>query len=558
MSSTHTPRIVLSLVGDGPAPRTWSSPCQLRIGRQSELEVALDDLSVSRLHAEVLLEDGGWVVRDRGSSNGTILNGVRIGRTSQPVRQGDVIRAGNLTFKIEHLQVRPVVVRIGQQTVQVEATAQRTWMEAVDGIESPASGPAGRDNKGFLRLLRGGYRLAQTPRLGDTLQEVLNDAVAYFGARRGGIFLLDGGTNQLAVRCYATRAGGTSTARPPGKTLATVAFKARQSLLFCDRTEAAKYRADSAVRGELNSAVCAVLRAPDRELGVLHLDRGPEAPPFTEADLHLADSVAAAVALGLDRQQLVERHEALFVQTVTALAQAVEMRDEYTGNHTQRVTAYALLLAEAMGVPEGERRRLRVATLLHDIGKIAIDDQILRKPGRLSDHEFEQMRTHVVRGAEIVQMIPGLAWALPVVRGHHERYDGKGYPDKLAGEGIELTARIVAVADAFDAMTSDRPYRSGMPVARAYEELQKCAGTHFDPDCVAAFVRVRPQIEAMLEKEAAERRAAAGGCHTLSRQELEHERAAAYEALGRTGPPRAAPAATGPTGTRVHTLPPPG
>jgi len=442
--------------------------------------------------------------------------------------------------------------------VQVEAAAQRSWMEAVDGIESPASGPAGRDDKGFLRLLRGGYRLAQTSRASDTLQEVLNDAVAFFGARRGGIFLLDDATNQLAVRCYATRAGGTAAPRPPSKTLAAVAFKGRQSLLFRDRNEAAQHAADSAVRGEVNSAICAVLRAPDRELGVLHLDRGPDAAPFTEADLNLADSVAAAVALGLDRHQLVERHEALFVQTVTALAQAVEMRDEYTGNHTQRVTAYSLLLAEEMGLPEGERRRLRVATLLHDIGKIAIDDQILRKPGRLSDAEFEQMRTHVVRGAEIVQMIPGLKWALPVVRGHHERYDGKGYPDKLAGVGIELTARIVAVADAFDAMTSDRPYRTGMPAARAFEELQKCSGTHFDPECVAAFFRARPKIEALLEKDAAERRSAEGGCHTLSRQELERERAAAREALAQTGPPRASPIAQGPTGTRVHSIPVPG
>ncbi|MBM3983129.1 MAG: FHA domain-containing protein [Planctomycetes bacterium] len=117
MSSTHTPRIVLSLVGDGPVPRTWSSSCHLRVGRLPELEIALDDMSVSRIHAEVLLDDGGWVVRDKGSSNGTSLNGVRIGRTAQPVRQGDVIRTGNLAFKIEHLQVRPVVVRVGQQTV---------------------------------------------------------------------------------------------------------------------------------------------------------------------------------------------------------------------------------------------------------------------------------------------------------------------------------------------------------------------------------------------------------------------------------------------------------
>lgn len=522
----QTPRIVLLLADGAPVARTWSSSCHLRIGRLPELEVAIDDLSVSRLHAEVLLADDGWVVRDRGSSNGTILNGVRIGRTPQQIRQGDVIQVGNLVFKVEHIQVRPVTVRLGQQTVQVEAAARRTWGEAVDALESPPAGIP-RDEKGFLRLLRGGYRLAQAARAGDTLQELLDNAIAFFGARRGGVFLIDDVTGQLTVRCYSSLAGGAPAARPPSKTLAAVTFRGRQSLLFRDRTEAARHAAESAVRGEMNSVICAVLRAPDREIGVLHLDRGPEVEPFTEDDLHLADSLAAAVALGLDRQQLVERHEALFLQTVTALAQAVEMRDEYTGNHTQRVTAYAMLLAEEMGLPDIERRRLRVATLLHDIGKIAIDDQILRKPGRLTDPEFDRMKTHVLRGTEIIQMIPGLMWALPVVRGHHERWDGRGYPDGLAGDDIPLTARVVAVADAFDAMTSDRPYRAGMPAARAFAELQSGAGTHFDPECVAAFVRVRPTVEAMLEQEAAERRSAESGCHTISKQELDRQRKAA-------------------------------
>lgn len=544
----QTPRVVLSLADSGPVPRTWASSCHLRIGRLPELEVAIDDLSVSRLHAEVLLSDDGWVVRDRGSSNGTILNGVRIGRTPQPLRPGDTIKLGTLVFKVDHLQVRPVTVRIGQQTVEVEAAARRTWGEAVDALEPPATGP--RDEKGFLRLVRGGYRLAQSARAGETLQEVLNDAVAFFGARRGGVFLRDDVTGQLAVRCYAGTPGGVVPLRPPGKTLATVAFRGRQSLLFRDRAEAAMQQADSAVRGEMGSVVCAVLRAPDGEIGVLHLDRGPDAEPFTEADLLLADSLAAAVALGLDRQQLVARHEALFLQTVAALAQAVEMRDAYTGNHTQRVTAYALLLAEEMGLPEGERRRLRVATLLHDIGKIAIDDQILRKPGRLADHEFDTMKTHVVRGTEIIQMIPGLAWALPVVRGHHERWDGRGYPDGLAGEDIPLTARVVAVADAFDAMTSDRPYRAGMPAARAFAELHAGAGTHFDPECVAAFARIRPKLEAMLEKEAAERRAAEGGSNTISRQELDRERKVA-----RADEPAPSAMVNGPATTRMYRPP---
>lgn len=472
----QNPRIVLSLVGDGTSPRTWTSSCHLRIGRLPELEVTIDDMSVSRLHAEITLTDSGWVVRDRGSSNGTLLNGTRIGRTPQPVRLGDVIQVGTIHFRVETLEVRPLTVRLGQQTVQVEAAAYRPW--AASGGETDAPVMPRHDDSGILRLLRAAARLAQPANLADRLLGLLNEAVEFFGARRAGLFLLDPTTGQLALQQHALRAGLTSP-RPPGKTLATVAHRRQQSLLFKDRTDAARHQAESAIRGEMDSVVCAVLRAPDRDIGVLHLDRSPDDPPFTEADLYRVDSLAMALALALDRQQLVERHEALFLQTVTSLAQAVEMRDQYTGNHTQRVTAYSLLLAEEVGLSEADRRRLQVATLLHDIGKIAIDDQILRKPGRLSDPEFDRMKTHVLRGSEIVQMIPGLTWALPVVRGHHERWDGRGYPDGLKGEEIPLTARVVAVADAFDAMTSDRPYRAGMPAARAFAELEAGAGLQF-------------------------------------------------------------------------------
>jgi HD-GYP domain-containing protein (c-di-GMP phosphodiesterase class II) len=196
-----------------------------------------------------------------------------------------------------------------------------------------------------------------------------------------------------------------------------------------------------------------------------------------------------------------EREEDTLTQTVTALAHAVEMRDRSTGDHTHRVTAYSLLVAEELGMPAEQRRKLRISAALHDIGKIAIDDGILRKPGRLTDAEAAKMRTHAARGAEVIQTMPGLAWALPVVRSHHERWDGRGYPDGLNEESIPLAARVVAVADAFDAMISDRPYRGALPVNEAFEELRRGAGTQFDPRCVAAFLAVRNKVEAILSEE---------------------------------------------------------
>jgi putative nucleotidyltransferase with HDIG domain len=236
---------------------------------------------------------------------------------------------------------------------------------------------------------------------------------------------------------------------------------------------------------------------------------------------------------------MIDRQQEMFLHTVTALAQAVEMRDVYTGNHTHRVTTYAMLLAEELGVPVEERNVLRAAAALHDIGKIAIDDHILRKPGRLSPPEFDQMKTHVIRGSEIIQMVPGLAWALPVVRGHHERWDGTGYPDRLKGDEIPLLARIVCVVDAFDAMTSDRPYRPGMPIDVAYGELVAGAGRQFDPNCIAAFVRLRSRIEDLFDRELEFVARANTGTDTISVRDLKRE------AMAETPAPVASESAVG-------------
>jgi HD-GYP domain-containing protein (c-di-GMP phosphodiesterase class II) len=177
---------------------------------------------------------------------------------------------------------------------------------------------------------------------------------------------------------------------------------------------------------------------------------------------------------------------------------SVELRDPYTGDHTHRVTDYALLLAEELGLPAAERYQLQIGTPLHDIGKIAIEDAILRKPGPLTPDEFEAMKLHTVKGSLILESIRSLSPMIPIVRNHHERWDGKGYPDQLARDRIAVTARIVAVADAFDAMTSDRPYRNALRAEDAFLELQREAGTHFDPACVQAFLGSRPRIEVLL------------------------------------------------------------
>ncbi|CAN5520023.1 hypothetical protein BH10PLA2_BH10PLA2_28550 [soil metagenome] len=308
--------------------RAWESRTPVRVGRADNLELVLDHPTISRHHAEIRFDQRGWMLRDLGSTNGTFLNGVRVGQAERRLAPRDILRCGNLFFTV-------------------------AWLTVGDGVDGPSP---------------------------------------------------------LA---------------------------------------------------------------------------GPRNPLLTER-------VASAAS---------ERRSDLFLQTVTAMAQAVELRDKSTGGHTQRVTNYALLLADELALPLEQRRYLQIGTPLHDIGKIGVDDVILRKTGRLTEEEYEAMKAHTVQGSAILETIPDLKPILPIVRNHHERWNGSGYPDGLAGEVIPLLARIVAVADTFDAMVSDRPYRSGLSTDQAFAELEAKSGIHYDPCCVQAFMNRRTIVEEMVRQQ---------------------------------------------------------
>jgi response regulator RpfG family c-di-GMP phosphodiesterase len=188
--------------------------------------------------------------------------------------------------------------------------------------------------------------------------------------------------------------------------------------------------------------------------------------------------------------------EDTYRSTLEALGSALDTRDVGTESHSRRVHGYALATAREYGVPEPELRDLAHGVLLHDIGKIGIPDSILLKPGALTPDEWKVMRSHPEIGKRLIEKIPFLRGAVPVVYCHHEKWDGGGYPRGLRGEQIPLAARIFAVVDAFDAMTFDRPYSKAIPFDAAKTEIKRCAGSHFDPRVVDAFLRVaEPLLE---------------------------------------------------------------
>jgi HD-GYP domain-containing protein (c-di-GMP phosphodiesterase class II) len=212
--------------------------------------------------------------------------------------------------------------------------------------------------------------------------------------------------------------------------------------------------------------------------------------PFRRDDAKQIDILASFAANTFSRIQLAARLEVHYTETIEALVSALEARDPYTQAHAGRIRDSAVAISVAMQVPLEQRRAIRLGSILHDVGKIGVSDSILLKAGPLTDEEWAIMRTHPEIGERMLQGIDFLTPALPIVRHHHERWDGKGYPDKLAGEEIPIGARIVAVCDAFDAMTSDRPYRQAMSIEDACEELRREAGTQFDPKCVDLLVEI--------------------------------------------------------------------
>lgn len=252
---------------------------------------------------------------------------------------------------------------------------------------------------------------------------------------------------------------------------------------------------DEQTEFKTRNIICVPVKVKDKIIGVLEAINKKDGKNFDEEDLSLFSSLADQVAIALDNARLYQDLEEMFLQTAESLAHAIEKRDPYTGGHTQRVTLYSMAIAKYLELKPNERRWLKIASVLHDIGKIGIEDQILKKTGNLSKEEFEIIKQHSKIGAEILEPIKQLREIVPGVKYHHEKVDGNGYPEGLKGDNIPMLAKIVAVADTYDAMTTDRPYRRALSKDEAFNELKKCSGTQFDENVIKAFAKAYERDE---------------------------------------------------------------
>lgn len=244
--------------------------------------------------------------------------------------------------------------------------------------------------------------------------------------------------------------------------------------------------------------VAAPLLSKKEVTGISLLGEKADGDSFSEMDLELISILSHQVSAAMENAKLLEKTRLFYKSSIRALVAAVEARDSYTRGHAERTSKYAVAITQEMGFTEEEIENLSLGVLVHDIGKIAMSESLLSNDSSpLEDKLWEEVKTHPKIGASILEQVDTLRWAIPLVLQHHERYDGSGYPNGLGGKNITLHARILAVADSFDAMTSDRSYRKAMPTEKALDELRKNAGTQFDPKIVEIAV---PALKREIDK----------------------------------------------------------
>ena len=281
-----------------------------------------------------------------------------------------------------------------------------------------------------------------------------------------------------------------------GEGIAGRAAELRKPIRIENTGESSNYKQLPLAGGNKDfTLISAPLINKDNLVGVINCERLlSKKGPFTLENLDLLETLASQASIAIENARLYHNLLNVYLETIRSLAAAIDAKDSYTHGHSRRVTDLSVGIAQEMKLPRTEVDTIRHASLLHDVGKIGISEQILLKPGKLTDDEFETIKAHPHIGAGILNSIEFLKNVCEIIKYHHERYDGRGYPDHLEGEKIPLGARIICVADSFDAITSQRPYRKPLTFDEATAEIVRCGGTQFDPEVVKAFVSLRTSV----------------------------------------------------------------
>jgi HD-GYP domain-containing protein (c-di-GMP phosphodiesterase class II) len=481
---------------------------QYSLGRSTNAEIPIEDQNVSRVHCRFEFRDGEWFVFDLDSSNGTYVNGERV--RSRRLLIGDQVRLGAclLEFgepsevtdrgKVPTLRLTADQPRPDSRTVRVRFDDRDSSLVKASPEGQPASvdQAAAARVQGQLEALYGLSNVIHAIRDLETIFTLATETILEISrAARSAILMVDETGGPPLPKAVRVRRGTRSSEEfAVSRTIVEETLRQGVSLLSTDAMSDERFRAGTSIMMQgIKSVMCVPMRAAGKTTGVIYVDNTSILDSFNEGDLRLLAAIGKQVGVAIERARLLSDLQDLFVGLIHTLVATIEAKDPYTKGHSERVTRYALVLARELGLDADTCLAVELVGLLHDVGKIGIPEAILNKAGPLNPEEVGVIRTHPAKGADIIRNIHNIDRLVSMdtivagVRHHHEEFDGSGYPDTLRGEAIPMVSRILTIADTYDAVTSDRPYRKGGDKEKAAREIRENSGSQFDPQCVQAF-----------------------------------------------------------------------
>ena len=400
-----------------------------------------------------------------------------------------------LSREIEAIQTR--LVSFEYSLAQVDLSLPKGVLQKLNELipnlvtirESVASVEEDRSNLQALAEI--GYVVNSSLDLPTVLYEVMDTIIKLTGAQRAFLMQRVGSEMEITIARNWEHESLTPGEYEISRTVVNEVVKHGEAVVTTNAQEDPRFdKVQSVVIFNLRSILCVPLKVKEELIGVIYADNSVREGVFTEEDCSLLSAFANQAAVALENAQLFNDISISYDQTLEALVTALEFRELETTMHTRRVVLYSMALAQKMGLSDDQTQQLRRGALMHDIGKIGVPDAILNKPGPLSEDEWVQMRRHSSLGVDILEGIMFFQGAIDIVGASHEQYDGSGYPHGLKGEEIPLGARIFAVVDALDAITSDRPYRKAQSFDEALKEIKSKRGTQFDPKVIDAYLAI--------------------------------------------------------------------
>ena len=439
------------------------------IGRNHSNDVQLNDVSSSRHHAVVYQDRSGrFVVEDLNSRNGLLIGKGRVRRLS--LSEGTTFKIGG-----SYLQ-------FSRMSRSLEGDAFVTHARLLSD-EDPK-----RAMEDLLTMYELGNMLHSAATEKELYQSIAALVLQTTGAEQVSVVEVDL-EGELVEKVTMSIPGLALDGFSYSKTVLEEVLAKGKTVLVSDAEFEGLSASKSMVSASIRSVLCAPLRSRDRTLGmVFAAHRGVEFS-FDDYQRKQLTAVGLQAGIAVENHQLAEVRERSFLITVEALANALDAKDAYTVGHSRRVANLSVEIGRHLDLTTAEVKTLYMGALLHDIGKIGLDDALLKGTKIFEPEDRTEAFLHTVNGEKILKPLEGATQIKEIVRSHHERWDGAGYPDKLKGEEIPLMARIVAVADTLDAINSDRPYHKGQPFEEALKEIKRCSGGQFDSRVVKALLR---------------------------------------------------------------------